>query len=120
MSMAAIGPRVIVRPIALNPGPDRPIPTLKDVFPGKESEVKVTSLRGRMLLLILPAVIAAIAVLAVLSISRATQHETKAVHDGLSNRTAQEAAAVDGVVGQRFAEARMAAGTLSAMAGQDQ
>ena len=71
-----------------------------------------------MLLLILPAVIAALAVLAALSIARATQHETDAVHDGLRNTTRAEAANVNTEVERQLAVARGAAAVVdSARAG---
>jgi methyl-accepting chemotaxis protein len=70
---------------------------------------KISSLRGRMLLLILPAVVVAIAVLTVLSISRASQHETDAVHDGLRNTARAEAANVNTEVERQLAIARSAA-----------
>ncbi len=70
---------------------------------------KISSLTGRMLLLILPAVIAALAVLAALSIARATQHETDAVHDGLRNTTRAEAADVNTEVERQLAVASGAA-----------
>ena len=70
---------------------------------------KISSLRGRMLLLILPAVVVAIAVLTVLSISRATKHETDAVEDGLRTTTRAEAADVNTEVERQLAIARSAA-----------
>jgi methyl-accepting chemotaxis protein len=70
---------------------------------------KISSLRGRMLLLILPAVTAAIAVLTVLSVSRATTHETTAVHDGLRTTTRAEANDVNTEVVRQLAIARGAA-----------
>src|SRR5690242_4266601 len=62
---------------------------------GRKRMPKISSLRGRMLLLILPAVVAAIAVLTILSISRASTHETDAVHDSLRNTARAEAANVN-------------------------
>ncbi len=73
---------------------------------------KISSLRGRMLLLILPAVIAALAVLAALSISRATRQETDAVHDGLHTTTRAEAADVNTEVERQLAVARGAAAVV--------
>src|SRR4051812_47745605 len=70
---------------------------------------KISSLRGRMLLLILPAVVVAMAVLTVLSISRATKHETDAAHDGLRTTTRAEAADVNTEVERQLAIARSAA-----------
>ncbi len=71
--------------------------------------MKITSLRGRMLLLIQPAVMVAIAVLAVLSISRATEHETKAVHDGLRSTTSSAAADVNTEVERQLALSKASA-----------
>jgi len=70
---------------------------------------KISSLRGRMLLLILPAVVVAIAILAVLSISRATKHESDAVNDGLRDTARAEAANVNTEVERQLAIARGAA-----------
>jgi methyl-accepting chemotaxis protein len=70
---------------------------------------KITSLRGRMLLLIQPAVMIAIAALALMSITRATSRETDAVHDGLRNNTRAEAADVNADVQQQKALARSSA-----------
>src|SRR5262245_51794767 len=85
-----------------------------EAFPGKEHMPKISSLRGRMLLLILPAVVVAIAVLTVLSISRATKHETDAVNDSLRNRSGQEASNVNTEVERQLAIARSAAVVVDA------
>jgi methyl-accepting chemotaxis protein len=80
---------------------------------------KVNSLRGRMLLLIQPAVIVAIAVLAALSISRATQHETDSVHDGLRSTTRAEASGVNGEIERQMAVAKSAAAIVESTLGSD-
>src|SRR3954452_2327338 len=98
--------------------PDRVVPISgQEAFQGRNQMSKISSLRGRMLLFILPAVVLAIAILTVMSISRANRHETEAVNEGLRNRTGQEAAAVNGVVQERFAQARTAAATVAAHRG---
>jgi methyl-accepting chemotaxis protein len=80
---------------------------------------KITSLRGRMLLTIQPAVMVAIAVLAVLSISRATEHETASVHDGLRATTRAEASDVNGEIQRQMAVASSAAAIVQDSLGAD-
>jgi methyl-accepting chemotaxis protein len=79
----------------------------------------ITSLRARMLLLLLPPVAIAIVALTVFSISRATSQEKDSVYSNMRALAAQRAGNVDALVREKLGVAGAIAGTMEGYRGGD-
>jgi len=75
---------------------------------------KIRSLRSRLLLLVLPTVVLAIGLLTLVSVSRATKHETASAYHSLTETTRAHATTVEGAVALQMQLAQTAASDVAA------